>query len=451
MFVRTKQHPKNQVRVEPIIMNTPHKVLVRQIKKFLGASIVISPEWEKLLEAISTTYFNFDADRTLTERSMDLSSKELIEINRGIEEKVKTRTKEFQQEHARLLASVSSFPLGLLLFDPDNTIILRNENVASILEIATPYYTATDIVLRFPKETDITENCRLCVTEKRSIELKDISIGKKFVRVLISPIFLNMHTKEDVLGYTFLIEDVTEQKILERSKEEFFSIASHELRTPLTVIRGNASILQHFYMDKIADAEVREMIGDMLTSSERLIRMVNDFLDMSRLEQKSSNIIAEAFDLTQIISEAAKELQELAAKKNLELRFDVPKEALPTVMADKDHVMQVLINLIANAINYTHEGSIVISVKSFSTFLKVLITDTGTGISPQNQALLFRKFQQAGNSRLVRDVTGTGLGLYISKLIIEEMGGVIALEESIVGKGSTFSFTLPLAVQSPTI
>ena len=206
-------------------MKSRHKVLVRQIRKILGENAVIPPEWEKLLEAINTTYLNFDEDRALTERSMDLSSKELLEINKSIEQKVRLRTKEFQQEHARLLASVGSFPLGLLLFDRDNNIILRNDNVASILEITAPNYTVADIERHFPKESEIAENCRRCVEEKRSIELKDVSTGKKFVRILLSPIFLNMHTKDVVLGHTFLIEDVTEQRILERSREEFFSIA----------------------------------------------------------------------------------------------------------------------------------------------------------------------------------------------------------------------------------
>jgi len=137
----------------------------------------------------------------------------------------------------------------------------------------------------------------------------------------------------------------------------------------------------------------------------------------------------------------------LSREKNITLKFDHNTlGGRPNVYADSDRVKQVMYNLIGNAMKFTEHGAITVAIANLGEFLKITVSDTGTGISLEGQQLLFHKFQQTGKDILTRDTTrGTGLGLYICKLLTERMGGVICLEHSEVGKGSAFSFTLPIA------
>jgi signal transduction histidine kinase len=139
-----------------------------------------------------------------------------------------------------------------------------------------------------------------------------------------------------------------------------------------------------------------------------------------------------------------RELHTLSDAKNIEMVIDQSIASAPSVTADKQRIKQVIYNLIGNAVKFTESGSITISTRTEEDLVYTVVTDTGRGMSAENQQLLFRKFQQAENSLLTRDSTkGTGLGLFISKLIIEQSGGTIGLQTSELGKGSAFSFCLP--------
>ena len=243
-----------------------------------------------------------------------------------------------------------------------------------------------------------------------------------------------------------LIEDVTEAKITERSRDEFFAVASHELRTPLTAIRGNADMILEMYADKVVDKDMKEMLQDIDVSSIRLINIVNDFLEVSRIEQGRIEIKKEKFNVSDVVEKVVRDLKSMVEQKGLSVAYATPASPLPTVFADKNRTEQILINLVGNAAKFTKEGSITIATTAMDGFVGIRVIDTGSGISEHNQALLFRKFQPAGEQTLARDVTqSTGLGLYISKLIISSMGGTIGLEKSELGKGSIFAFTLPIS------
>jgi len=326
----------------------------------------------------------------------------------------------------------------------NDKIIFKNSAVSRILEIPESEMAFDRIKKYFEGIVDLEMYHNQCTKERKTIEVKSIAVGDKFLSLLLAPVVM-IRDSNEVIGHIFLVEDITEEKTFERSREEFFAVASHELRTPLTAIRGNASMLQDFYADKIKDDDMRQMIGDIVTASKRLIKIVNDFLDVSRLEQKRSKFKKEEFDIAETVDATLRELKDVASKKGLSLEFKRPSGAL-SVIADKDGVKQVLFNLLGNAINFTNKGGVTVSAEKSGNFAKLYIKDTGIGISPQNQNMLFRKFQQAGEKILARDLAqGTGLGLYISKITIKEMGGEIALEESGLGKGSTFSVSLPLA------
>jgi len=221
------------------------------------------------------------------------------------------------------------------------------------------------------------------------------------------------------------------------------------LRTPLTVIKGNSQLLKDKYVSMVSDVNFEEIVNDIHDSSVRLIEMVNEFLTTSSLEQGKIEFKKDKVNIITVVNNVIDELEITAHAKNLYLKYTSLKSQKMdglTVVADANRVHEVLVNLVSNAISFTNSGGIKIETLKIPGMLKVEVIDTGKGISEKNQSLLFRKFQQANESLLIRDTKrGTGLGLYISKLLIEGMGGQIGLESSVEGKGSVFYFILPLA------
>ncbi|MBI4837280.1 MAG: HAMP domain-containing protein [Candidatus Portnoybacteria bacterium] len=378
-------------------------------------------------------------------RAFNEMTDKLKEFYTGLEEKIKERTEELSEERARLMASIRSLSFGFILCDLDDQILIKNPAVSRILGIQDGEITIDKIREYFKGAANLEIYHNQCLKEKRPVEIKNIGVGKKFFRLLLAPVIM-LRDSEEVIGHILLIEDITEVKLLERAREEFFSIASHELRTPLTAIRGNTSLIQEFYTDKIKDKDVAQMISDMHEASVRLIGIVNDFLDVSRLEQKKTELKKEKFDMAALIEETINEVKGVASQKNLYLKFEPPLQSFFSVMADRGRTKQIIMNLLGNAINYTPKGGATIKIEPQGKYLKTYVTDTGVGISSENQTLLFRKFQQAGEKILTRNVTqGVGFGLYISKLLVESMGGTIELFKSELGVGSTFAFTLLVA------
>jgi|GEM_PF-5538246 len=366
----------------------------------------------------------------------------------GVEKKVVERTKELHDEQIKLEASINSLSVGFILVDKNNNIVIINQTAKSnfCASETSPLATIKDCSLLHIEDElkgiiDIRDYINRCLTHKKTITINELAFQKKFLKIIITPI-----VAIGVIGAVILVEDITETKIMERSKDEFFSIASHELRTPLTAIRGNTSMIQQFYAEKIKDPELSEMIGDIHESSTRLIEIVNDFLDTSRLEMGKMEFKKESFDVVDLARNTIKEYLTTGSMKKLYLKIEDPTSPLPAVLADRNKVKQILINLIGNAIKFTEVGGISLKFEKADNFVKVFVSDTGKGISPASQNLLFRKFQQAQDNILTRDTTkGTGLGLYISKMIIQGMGGEVKIESSEIGKGTTFSFTMPIA------
>jgi signal transduction histidine kinase len=228
-----------------------------------------------------------------------------------------------------------------------------------------------------------------------------------------------------------------------RLKTEFVSIVSHELRTPLTSIQGYAELLLE---DEQIAQEHRESLAIVKKNSERLLGLINDLLDVSRMEAGRLDLHRTSLDLVHLIREVAGSLRPLIETKRQQLRLDL-SGGLPAVWADADRVTQILTNLIANAHKYTPvEGSIMVAARRDDGFVRVEVTDTGTGLSPEDQAQLFTKFFRA-HDRSSQVGGGTGLGLVITRLLVELHGGQITVS-SAPGQGSTFSFSLP-ALEAP--
>ena len=221
-------------------------------------------------------------------------------------------------------------------------------------------------------------------------------------------------------------------------KTEFVSMVSHELRTPLTSIQGYAELLLE---DKEIVGEERESLTIVRKNADRLLGLINDLLDLSRIEAGRLDLQRTSLDLARLIPEVAGSLRPLIEAKRQRLRLDLG-DALPAVWADADRVTQILTNLISNAHKYTLvDGSITVAARRDNGFVCVDVSDTGIGLSPEDQAQIFTKFFRV-HDRSPQSSRGTGLGLVITRLLVELHGGRITLS-SAPGQGSTFSFTLP--------
>lgn len=444
-----------------------HKTLRRQISKYLGENPVLSPELAELLSAVSLTYVHADEDRALIERSLEISSKELTQTNKQISEQVVARTQELYREHARFIASINSLSAGFIMCDSTGQAIMVNMSVRRLLSLDVspaprpnelPYkptdtqrhWTVEEIDSQFGEVINIKQKMDEALKTRKPVRAKDVPYRGHVLSLFFAPIINYEVGGEEVLGTVLLIEDVTEEKILERSRDEFFSIASHELRTPLTAIRGNTALIKDYYIDSISDPAVRTMLDDIHQSSVRLIEIVNDFLDASRLEQGKIIFKSEPFAIKQVVEPVIYELESTARNKGVDLIYNDDPNA-PLVVGDQNRTKQIIYNLVGNALRFVDKGNVTIKLDTKEPgFVRIIVSDTGTGMSPESQSLLFHKFQQAGSSILTRDAAkGTGLGLYISKLLVEQMHGRIKLESSQLGVGSTFSFTMPIAVTTP--
>ncbi|PWU03432.1 MAG: hypothetical protein C5B53_00485 [Candidatus Melainabacteria bacterium] len=240
------------------------------------------------------------------------------------------------------------------------------------------------------------------------------------------------------------VRDITERKMIEQRFKEFYSTASHELRSPLTSIRGSLSLIKDLW--KNVPQTAQEMLNSADNSLDRLVRLVNDMLDVKRIQEAQLNLELVPLDPVWVVTTAVDGLRAMAAKAEVEL--EVMFDSVAIFTGDVDRVVQVLTNLVSNAIKFTPPGKMIVVRVTNSVDakrLRFLVEDQGPGISPEQLPKLFNKFAQLadGQSKL-----GTGLGLFISKAIVEEHGGVIGVESS-VGKGTTFWFELPLTPPQP--
>ncbi|MDM8518413.1 sensor histidine kinase [Anaerolineales bacterium HSG6] len=230
-------------------------------------------------------------------------------------------------------------------------------------------------------------------------------------------------------------------KELDSMKDDFISTVTHELRTPLTSIRAFSEILSD---NPDLEIEQRSQFSAIiLKESERLTRLINQVLDLSKIESGQMEWIMSEVDLRAIISETVISTDRLFQDQNIELILDLPGQ-VPPVMADRDRIIQVLLNLISNAIKFcaTENGQVEIWLQNYGDILQVDVIDNGTGIHPDDQEVIFEKFRQVGDT-LTEKPQGTGLGLPICRHIIDHFNGKLWVESN-PGSGSTFSFTLPI-------
>jgi signal transduction histidine kinase len=256
--------------------------------------------------------------------------------------------------------------------------------------------------------------------------------------------------RNDFLGTVSIFQDITHQVEVDRLKSEFVATVSHELRTPMTSIKGYVEILLMGAAGKLNDQQDR-FLQVVKTNTERLTVLVNDLLDISRIESGQTRLNLDVVEIPKLLEEIAAALRERCRSEGKQLTITVQSEPdLPPIQADPSRVSEILGNLAENAFLYTPDGgSVTLRARARTDGVQIDVSDTGIGIAPAEQERVFERFYR-GEDSLVMATPGTGLGLPITKKLVEMHGGSIEVEsEGVPGKGSTFHVLLPRdAVQS---
>ena len=233
-----------------------------------------------------------------------------------------------------------------------------------------------------------------------------------------------------------------ELKRLDQSKTEFISIASHQLRTPLTAIKGFVSLLLEGSYGAVP-ASIADVLDKIYTANDRIVHLVEDLLNISRMESGRLKYEYAEVTIPEFLNELRDTFALVAKKKGLDLTFEVPAGALAPAWIDRQKAFEVVSNLIDNAIKYTSAGSVRVRAEGVPGFVRISVADTGVGIDPNMMPVLFQKFSRGKESGKMH-VSGTGLGLYVGKSMIEAQGGHIGVTSEGAGKGSTFFVELPV-------
>ncbi len=255
-----------------------------------------------------------------------------------------------------------------------------------------------------------------------------------FIFILLFVMFLFFrHSK--IIDYALLYKDLKE---VDQLKDDFISMASHELKTPLTAIRG--------YSEYITEAqeipeEYKEYSRRIDISSKQLATLVEDMLDVSRIEQGRMQFDLHKILVPEFVKNSIRDFEKLAEEKNLKLIYEQEGLKFPYVMADENKLRQILVNLVGNAIKYTQSGEVKVKISNSDTQLEIRISDTGIGMSEEERKKLFEKFYRIRNEE-TKEIRGTGLGLWITKQLIEKMEGTLSVE-SIKGVGTHMIIKFP--------
>lgn len=277
-----------------------------------------------------------------------------------------------------------------------------------------------------------------------SLEEHDAFVRKAILQVygvaILSLIFVLLLLMNHMCFFRYALR-VTKLEEVDRMKDDFISMASHELKTPLTVLRGYIDLLRESVTKPSVpetEKQTTEYLGNMDASLLRLNNLVEDILNVSRLEQNRLPIESQSVDIAVPLGDLAREFSLLA--KNKGLAFQYEPQAMPPVTADPERMKQILINLLGNAVKYTAAGKVELSVKQTDDAVVVTVADTGFGISSQSLEHLFSKFYRVKTDQTAK-ISGSGLGLWISREIARKMGGDLTVE-SIEGVGSHFRLRL---------
>ncbi len=354
--------------------------------------------------------------------------------------------REAVRERNKTMAIIENLTDGIFLLNNKNEVEIISPLVLDFFKKKKEEIIGKNIVDLFDNE-ELKEFKELLIDSKKGrinkVTKKEISIGQR-MDIEVYTVFLEEGQEEG--GVLIILHDVTRDKLIERMKTEFVSIAAHQLRTPLSAIKWTLRMVIDGETGDIT-SEQKELLEKTYVSNERMISLINDLLNVSKIEEGRFLYKQEMASLEEIVSIVVDSSQELLKMKKMKISFDRPKQILPQVNIDKEKMELVVQNLLENAVKYTPEGGeINISLEKDKNDIVFKIKDTGVGIPEVQKERIFTKFFR-GDNVIRMETEGSGLGLYTTKNIVDAHNGKIWFDSE-EGKGTTFVFSIPIPNQS---
>jgi two-component system, OmpR family, sensor histidine kinase VicK len=377
----------------------------------------------------------YERDRTITGKTRDLQR-----LNEQLEHRVAERTADLRMEMGMLEAILTSMAEGIVVTDRENRVILFNPSAQKIFNLV-PHrvlHQPMELVCDLGGFCMLLDHIRAVRAGEGDIPLEEeLTVKGRKLKVNLSPL---MDESGEFAGVVMSIRDVTVEEEVDRMKSEFISTVSHELKTPLTSMKGSLQFILN--KGKWLTKNERELLSVCQRNTDRLIRLINDILDVSTIESGRMQFSFAPVSIGELVVYATEEIKGFAQGKNISIVSDVATD-LPPVYGDHDRLIQVLTNLLSNAVKFSPaDKTVIVSALLRGNFIAVSVADLGKAIQWSDRDKLFKKFQQLGSAD-PRERNGTGLGLAICKEIVERHHGRIFYDTGAAG-GNVFTFVVPV-------
>lgn len=374
-----------------------------------------------------------------------------IEREQAVSTRLGELTARAEAAQAELRQIIDSMPAALIMFDAEGRVTMMNRASVSLLG---DYTQTAEAQAAFRGSYTLNDrnghrlarhqypSARALGGERvEGLEIEIQTPDRRTLPILASAAPL-LGQDGEVLGAVVGFQDITRIRDIDRLKDEFVSTVSHELRTPLTSIRGSLQLVLDG-AGAVANDDHRQLLRVALANCERLIRIINDILDVSKIEAGRIQLQRRTVPVDALIRLSIQNVEQIARTGRITVVTDAP-DGLPPVFADADRFVQALVNLLSNAVKFAPAGTTVrVAAAARGPVVAITVKDQGPGIPPEHMDRLFQKFQQLDSSAS-RRTGGTGLGLAIAKAIVEQHGGRITVQ-SALGVGTTFTITVPIA------
>ena len=410
-------------------------LLATLIASFFVSIMISKPLYE--MSAIAKRLAIGDFSRKANIYSNDETG-DLAKALNNMADEINSKMKGISSEKAKLETILSSMFEGIMLTDEKGKIILINPSIEKLFFIDAPPQGKKPLeVLRNNTIQDIVDRVLQGKEKLITQEVTTTASGQKTIMINGVPIIKD----GNIEGAVLVFHDITELRRLEDIRKDFVANVSHELRTPISSIKGYAETILDGKVDN--EGTLKEFMSVIYQNSNRLANLIDDLLDLSRIEFGKMKMEFEPLDIRPIVNRSINILEKSAKDKGISIKIDIP-ENLPKISGDGKRLSQVFLNLLDNAIKYTPEnGSITVSACPAGKFVQTNIADTGIGISEKDIPRIFERFYRVDKGRS-RELGGTGLGLSIVKHIVQAHNGQVWVK-SALGQGSIFSFTIPQA------
>lgn len=389
----------------------------------------------------------------LIAQSLEKALAEARALNEELDQRVQDRTQKLaealEREHATAVRNktiLESIADGVLVFDANQQVMIANPAANQLANQDLQSSTLSQLLATLDEKA--REVVKTWVQGQKPADQNNVKFDwyQRTISATIAPVPLATDDGRRVgAGNVMVLRDFTKEAELERAKNLFLGMVSHELRTPMSAIKGYVNILLNIEKEHLSDTGY-EYLQTIDVSIVQLLSLANELIDLSRIEMGEIELYREWVDLTPIVKQAAKMVQQEFASRNLSLEIKLA-DSLPKLYVDRNRMLQVLLNLLSNAYKYTPKGGATLEISQAEDRVYIAVTDTGVGIKPADKARMFSRFFRA-DDHVVQRAGGTGLGLNITKGLVELHGGELTFSSE-YGVGTTFQVAIPQNGQVP--